>query len=154
MLFRSGYINGIQYSYTVTILQTCFYRGNAPYGSIGKAQYESVTDNSSQIQDLNIMCKNMNMWVAMNREIPKCHFWQITDGTEVSGGYPYYWNGTTSNKINFQVSSLSLKKNNKQQLTVSASLPFMKSELVWGSSDRSEERRVGKECRSRWSPYH
>ena len=23
-----------------------------------------------------------------------------------------------------------------------------------GSSDRSEERRVGKECRSRWSPYH
>ena len=23
-----------------------------------------------------------------------------------------------------------------------------------GSSLRSEERRVGKECRSRWSPYH
>ena len=23
-----------------------------------------------------------------------------------------------------------------------------------GSYDRSEERRVGKECRSRWSPYH
>ena len=23
-----------------------------------------------------------------------------------------------------------------------------------GRSDRSEERRVGKECRSRWSPYH
>ena len=23
-----------------------------------------------------------------------------------------------------------------------------------GSSSRSEERRVGKECRSRWSPYH
>ena len=23
-----------------------------------------------------------------------------------------------------------------------------------GKSDRSEERRVGKECRSRWSPYH
>ena len=22
------------------------------------------------------------------------------------------------------------------------------------SSNRSEERRVGKECRSRWSPYH
>ena len=25
---------------------------------------------------------------------------------------------------------------------------------VEGVSDRSEERRVGKECRSRWSPYH
>ena len=24
----------------------------------------------------------------------------------------------------------------------------------WSISDRSEERRVGKECRSRWSPYH
>src|SRR2546430_11806743 len=23
-----------------------------------------------------------------------------------------------------------------------------------GATDRSEERRVGKECRSRWSPYH
>ena len=26
--------------------------------------------------------------------------------------------------------------------------------LVPAGSDRSEERRVGKECRSRWSPYH
>src|SRR3712207_7253605 len=24
----------------------------------------------------------------------------------------------------------------------------------WASRGRSEERRVGKECRSRWSPYH
>ena len=24
----------------------------------------------------------------------------------------------------------------------------------YAESDRSEERRVGKECRSRWSPYH
>ena len=25
---------------------------------------------------------------------------------------------------------------------------------IYGYSGRSEERRVGKECRSRWSPYH
>ena len=25
---------------------------------------------------------------------------------------------------------------------------------AWASVVRSEERRVGKECRSRWSPYH
>ena len=33
------------------------------------------------------------------------------------------------------------------------SLPkgFFLYEIRW---DRSEERRVGKECRSRWSPYH
>src|SRR3712207_9589575 len=28
------------------------------------------------------------------------------------------------------------------------------SEKAWIPPDRSEERRVGKECRSRWSPYH
>ena len=27
-------------------------------------------------------------------------------------------------------------------------------DLLAKSSARSEERRVGKECRSRWSPYH
>ena len=26
--------------------------------------------------------------------------------------------------------------------------------VVWIDGERSEERRVGKECRSRWSPYH
>ena len=29
-----------------------------------------------------------------------------------------------------------------------------KSELFADIAERSEERRVGKECRSRWSPYH
>src|SRR3712207_7007651 len=27
-------------------------------------------------------------------------------------------------------------------------------DVLVGGGDRSEERRVGKECRSRWSPYH
>ena len=26
--------------------------------------------------------------------------------------------------------------------------------IQYDPADRSEERRVGKECRSRWSPYH
>ena len=36
------------------------------------------------------------------------------------------------------------------------SLPkgFFLYEIRWDDSLRSEERRVGKECRSRWSPYH
>ena len=29
-----------------------------------------------------------------------------------------------------------------------------KRKLLYGKAYRSEERRVGKECRSRWSPYH
>ena len=29
-----------------------------------------------------------------------------------------------------------------------------KDKIIDGKKGRSEERRVGKECRSRWSPYH
>ena len=42
--------------------------------------------------------------------------------------------------------------------TVFITLPNTKIELIAPLGDRSEERRVGKECqstcRSRWSPYH
>ena len=34
-----------------------------------------------------------------------------------------------------------------------ALVDIMKQDVT-ASADRSEERRVGKECRSRWSPYH
>ena len=30
----------------------------------------------------------------------------------------------------------------------------LKISMVFADVNRSEERRVGKECRSRWSPYH
>ena len=33
-------------------------------------------------------------------------------------------------------------------------LEFLGERVESGESLRSEERRVGKECRSRWSPYH
>ena len=33
-------------------------------------------------------------------------------------------------------------------------LPMFVAGLIAGILVRSEERRVGKECRSRWSPYH
>src|SRR2546430_12720974 len=44
--------------------------------------------------------------------------------------------------------------NNMMRLRVAA---WWTPETPWGlryAGDRSEERRVGKECRSRWSPYH
>ena len=31
---------------------------------------------------------------------------------------------------------------------------YLSNPIIFGSVLRSEERRVGKECRSRWSPYH
>ena len=44
-----------------------------------------------------------------------------------------------------------------QQITVKGMVKDATGEPVIGANvvvKRSEERRVGKECRSRWSPYH
>src|SRR5256885_13268702 len=35
-----------------------------------------------------------------------------------------------------------------------SSFAFLIALVAWAANYRSEERRVGKECRSRWSPYH
>ena len=42
-----------------------------------------------------------------------------------------------------------------QELVDKVKKKFPDDELLGDlSAERSEERRVGKECRSRWSPYH
>ena len=38
--------------------------------------------------------------------------------------------------------------------TANTKIGFACSKTIAGKTLRSEERRVGKECRSRWSPYH
>ena len=40
------------------------------------------------------------------------------------------------------------------QMTGEHELQSMDDEVAAIAQSRSEERRVGKECRSRWSPYH
>ena len=45
-------------------------------------------------------------------------------------------------------------KNIKLIHSFSGSLNFKNTYIAVFSVNRSEERRVGKECRSRWSPYH
>ena len=37
---------------------------------------------------------------------------------------------------------------------IALSLPLVTAAMDTVTESRSEERRVGKECRSRWSPYH
>ena len=44
-------------------------------------------------------------------------------------------------------------KMNKAKLPTHVEIDSMRYDIV-KDSVRSEERRVGKECRSRWSPYH
>ena len=38
--------------------------------------------------------------------------------------------------------------------TINGINPISSGDILLNSLTRSEERRVGKECRSRWSPYH
>ena len=55
-----------------------------------------------------------------------------------------------------------MKRNPKQNIRVvdarminmSGIGTYIKNNIRYGFYTRSEERRVGKECRSRWSPYH
>ena len=55
-------------------------------------------------------------------------------------------------KINAQKSLAFLFTNNKiSEREIKETLPFT---IASKRIKRSEERRVGKECRSRWSPYH
>src|SRR5260370_38055569 len=71
-------------------------------------------------------------------------------GTTVGSGN----NGTTSASVPHSGTSFFLY-NNAIQLATSVATASCVSGTTWnGSTCRSEERRVGKECRSRWSPYH
>ena len=51
-------------------------------------------------------------------------------------------------------SGLGMKNNDKVIVWLSYSVHGNESSSTEASMKRSEERRVGKECRSRWSPYH
>ena len=57
--------------------------------------------------------------------------------------------GSSKNSLNYLVKSLALE-GKKINLSSNAIAPF----IIDTKQNRSEERRVGKECRSRWSPYH
>ena len=46
------------------------------------------------------------------------------------------------------------QKTLKSEIYVDKTMLLAYTNKVIGSDMRSEERRVGKECRSRWSPYH
>src|SRR2546422_5935367 len=63
--------------------------------------------------------------------------------------------------IRAEIAGLYALRFREEELVYLRSLRFMKSDFVdflglfqFNEKYRSEERRVGKECRSRWSPYH
>ena len=59
----------------------------------------------------------------------------------------YYTNNSGKNLILDYINSLS----KEEQIDALSVIQCMEEEKF---ESRSEERRVGKECRSRWSPYH
>src|SRR5256885_15843980 len=69
-------------------------------------------------------------------------------GTDVTAIDPHYHNLTPNNNVAAHIYGYLVERNEKSQ-----PIPGLATE--WKTLDpRSEERRVGKECRSRWSPYH
>ena len=60
---------------------------------------------------------------------------------------------TLVSKIVMLPVSIMVQKNSIRMIQIQPQINEIKYKHA-GDKDRSEERRVGKECRSRWSPYH
>ena len=84
---------------------------------------------------------NMKFWLV--KQEPSKYNWE-----ELLKDKKTYWDGVR----NYQA------RNNLQAMKKGDQVLFYHSvvgkQVVGIAQVRSEERRVGKECRSRWSPYH
>jgi len=80
-------------------------------------------------------------------------------GDVIAGGNPIYLTVTSisesfsrrTNGIEFGMSSIDISTMTYHVIVYASSIGAMMGGVMFA---RSEERRVGKECRSRWSPYH
>src|SRR3990167_10166768 len=72
------------------------------------------------------------------------------------------WGGGDNNSVDNSNNSITTNDNDTKTVTIGQCSVRFDDIKTWldqngnsqGSENRSEERRVGKECRSRWSPYH
>ena len=53
-----------------------------------------------------------------------------------------------------ELRKVTVKKKGKTVTVTKSFTKLVDEDFTWKDPKRSEERRVGKECRSRWSPYH
>ena len=82
----------------------------------------------------------------VGQEIP--HFHSISMGVWIASGSRY--EKPAENGISHYIEHMLFKgTHTKSALDISTAM-----DAVGGQLNRLEERRVGKECRSRWSPYH
>ena len=94
---------------------------------------------------------NSKLWLAW--KIPSCELMDL-HGMNNSG----LW--MTLATLGLELRALNAMNNSRLWLTWTTlshelqALDVINSSGLWKTWGRSEERRVGKECRSRWSPYH
>ena len=119
--------------------------------------------------ELVCLAPHMDEYIKMSKRV-RAIYEQYTDQVESFGIDECWLDVTGSQKLfgsGYEMAH-SIRKEIKEKLglTVSVGVSFNKIFAKLGSDykkpdavtvfsrDRSEERRVGKECRSRWSPYH
>ena len=76
---------------------------------------------------------------------------KLLDGQSVLAGLSF---GIERGSIMALVGLNNAGKNTLLRVLAGVSRPEYGNVFINGLDVRSEERRVGKECRSRWSPYH
>src|SRR3989449_10943170 len=80
------------------------------------------------------------------------HRWRVTASSGAEGGSEPYAlrQARKESPVTLYTASDCEPCNDARKLLNSRGIPFKEVSVT----ERSEERRVGKECRSRWSPYH
>src|SRR3712207_9049128 len=79
----------------------------------------------------------------------------LTEKLLLYGGAIHVAGAVKSNKIKKTATSDWMEIERQRGISVATSvMGFNYGDYKVNILDRSEERRVGKECRSRWSPYH
>ena len=122
-----------------------------------KGDYFAMNSNNMKIDDLKLDgnysfdgCRNVE--IRNSNLLSKDAFWNTENVTVydsfISGEY-LGWNAKNLTLINCTIESL-------QGMCYIDNLVMKNCKLINTTLafERSEERRVGKECRSRWSPYH
>ena len=67
---------------------------------------------------------------------------------------PQLWQGRSSKAVDSRVNDFNSSIRFDARMIEQDIHGSMVHSAMLGKQGRSEERRVGKECRSRWSPYH
>ena len=131
------YHKGIDYASTVARIKS----------GRGEKNYEDSRRTNSRVQERNAKTQNLDV------KVPSLNRLNVGRGINSLGNV--YMLTNRRDNINPD-SKLSGRSNTKRPVYGSNSISTNQNRSIRTNSPkgRSEERRVGKECRSRWSPYH